>query len=556
MSNAFDKASLVMLPHAYEEGKLYSLKPTDRSGDFTFSRGADTATRVGEDGYIKKEHSNLLTYSNTMTNAAWTWNGGSATGGQTDRDGGSDAYLVTRSSGGSVLGERSVSLSGVYTFSIYVKINASNGIGLAFDNTAQIARFDISNENQTTAVISTGLIDSTQEYVGNNFYRLTISSNTTATLVRLYMLDAAGTNNDSGGGSHIIQDAQLEQGMVARDYIETTTAPVFGGLTDNMPRLDYTDATCPSLLLEPSRTNVWEYSEYLDYSFASVTGITTTQNTNETLSPEGLYNVTKLEGVGSWSLRDFIAGTDTGTWTISCYVKAVNASSNNTFRLSVGGNNFSSNLTATSEWQRFDFSVTDGGATAAGLLRDSSANDGDLYIYGMQVEQGSYPTSYIPTYGSAQTRPAEENAYLYNLQSKGIYEGGEYSFYIDTRNDIITDADVDNSRVVVIEESSGNDIFTFRKEGIGFRTFYNLDGQWLGNESAKGKYCYVASNSSIKTYVNGELHNTLNYTSSPFGLDRLNFQYGHNDRTIFKLGGFSFFNKALSETEAKALTAL
>ena len=60
MSNAFDKASLVMLPHAYEEGKLYSLKPTDRSGDFTFSRGTDTATRVNASGNIEKETQNLL----------------------------------------------------------------------------------------------------------------------------------------------------------------------------------------------------------------------------------------------------------------------------------------------------------------------------------------------------------------------------------------------------------------------------------------------------------------------------------------------------------------
>jgi len=72
MSNAFDKASLVMLPHAYEEGKVYSLKPTDRSGDFTFSRGSDTATRVGEDGYIKKETANSLLQSNTFSDAAWT----------------------------------------------------------------------------------------------------------------------------------------------------------------------------------------------------------------------------------------------------------------------------------------------------------------------------------------------------------------------------------------------------------------------------------------------------------------------------------------------------
>jgi hypothetical protein len=48
-----------------------------------------------------------------------------------------------------------------------------------------------------------------------------------------------------------IQDVQLEQGLVARDYIETTTAAVEGGITDNVPRLDYTDSSCPALLLEP-----------------------------------------------------------------------------------------------------------------------------------------------------------------------------------------------------------------------------------------------------------------------------------------------------------------
>ena len=51
-----------------------------------------------------------------------------------------------------------------------------------------------------------------------------------------------------------IQDAQLEQGLVARDYIETTTTAVEGGITDNVPRLDYTDSSCPALLLEPQRT--------------------------------------------------------------------------------------------------------------------------------------------------------------------------------------------------------------------------------------------------------------------------------------------------------------
>ena len=65
MANALEAASLVMIPSGYENGTLGSLKPTDGTGDFTFSRGSDiSATRVNEDGYIEKGYENLLYPSN------------------------------------------------------------------------------------------------------------------------------------------------------------------------------------------------------------------------------------------------------------------------------------------------------------------------------------------------------------------------------------------------------------------------------------------------------------------------------------------------------------
>ena len=43
----YKDASLVMIPSAVKDGKLYSIRPTDGSGDFTFSRGSNlAATRV------------------------------------------------------------------------------------------------------------------------------------------------------------------------------------------------------------------------------------------------------------------------------------------------------------------------------------------------------------------------------------------------------------------------------------------------------------------------------------------------------------------------------
>jgi hypothetical protein len=68
----YEEASLVMVPSGYKDQKVYSSVPDDGSGDLTFSRSNDTATRVGPDGLIEKVRTNVLTYSNDFSNAAWT----------------------------------------------------------------------------------------------------------------------------------------------------------------------------------------------------------------------------------------------------------------------------------------------------------------------------------------------------------------------------------------------------------------------------------------------------------------------------------------------------
>ena len=90
----YKDASLVMIPSAYKDGKLYSIRPTDGSGDFTFSRGSNlAATRVDVNGLIEKGRENLLLQSNQF-DTTWGNSNSTETSGQTGYDGSSDAWLL------------------------------------------------------------------------------------------------------------------------------------------------------------------------------------------------------------------------------------------------------------------------------------------------------------------------------------------------------------------------------------------------------------------------------------------------------------------------------
>jgi len=434
----YDDASLIQVPSLYKDGLLVSTVPEDRSGDFVFSRGSNlAATRVNSSGFIEKGYENLLLQSNTFSDAAWSTQQSSVTNSQSGYDGTNNAWLFNGITFNSRI-QRSTSASGVQTFSIYAKSGTYNffRVRLDFSGGYYEQYFNLSNGTLGSSAGSTP-IDSSIEAIGSDgWYRCFFSLNSATTFVRIY--PASGNTSINGAGSIYIQDAQINQGLVAYPYLETTTASVSGGILEDQPRLDYTNGT-PALLIEPSRTNLVNYSEFFGYSSWNTENGNQIVTQSVIISPDGAKNGSKLETTsGSDGQRKFWLQQNVAIGsphTFSIYIKQVSGEINTGFlHITTGANDtfdVSQAYTATNEWQRFSVTTASAKATVARFLITGASNS-QVYIYGAQAELGSYPTSYIPTYGTSVTRAKDLCTNSFATASSATLYNSFYSTEVKT----------------------------------------------------------------------------------------------------------------------------
>ncbi len=490
-SESFLRAMQTGVSHNFSVDNVSVKEVLAYGGDFTFTRGSNlSATRVNSAGLIEKGRENLLLQSNHF-DTTWTLSSTSVTSGQAGYDGSSDAWLLNSTTTGFPRIAQNVTSSGVSTFSVYAKPATDGFILMRTFGADSSVWFDLTNGTIPNAAGSQYITSNIQS-VGNGWYRCSVIVNGSLTSLRIYPASAYGVYSTSGNGVYI-QDAQLEAGMVATNYIETGASTVKAGILENTPRLDYSGgATEPSLLLEPSRTNAVQ-SEY----FGVYTNSNSTDEPNATTSPEGLTNATSfLEAAttGQHKLATSYGFDGSSTYTFSIFAKYngrdlfVDTQNSNEwggrawFDLTAGTANA---VLGTADIEDFGNGwyrcIVTGASTLAGgnqielLTSDGSTNSttGDItkgvYIYGAQLEEGSYPTSYIPTYGSSVTRGNDET-YITGLQSKNIITSTQGTMFFHI-------TDIQGIAVVFNAQNADNLNYALRfiLRDIGFQTLQRVN---------------------------------------------------------------------------------
>ena len=498
-----------------------------------------TATRVNSAGLVELVPYNLLSYSEDFSNAAWVKSNATFS-----------VDTLTGNAGTSFKGIfQNQTTQGFQSVFFDVAYSSHQWIQIAVGTTATdvgYVNFDI--QNKVVGAQTGGFTGSIVDF--GTYVRIIANINTIAkTSVLLCLVNSSSSSraaSTTSTGSIKLYRSQLVEGSVAKDYQKTETRL-------NIPRLDYSNGTCPSLLVEPQRTNlILQSSSFDNAAWSKVGGVTTTANT--TTSPSGVQDADTINfSAYGQELNQFISYVPfSGTYTHSFWIKGTSGQKVNYY-----DGTGDTSITLTNEWTRVVITKT---YSSQYLLMNFNSYGGwtatsPVYIWGAQLELGSYSTSYIPTTSASVTRNADVISKTGISSLIGQTEG---TLFLDFEDYV----ELDIPCFTIDNGTNDNRIVLYRENGTGYLgLFLAASGtpvSALSTISASdGKIAIAYTGTTFVMYRNGvQILSITSAIPSSMSVVRFNGRATNDFYTTRKIKSFALWKTRLTNDELATLTTI
>ena len=340
----------------------------------------------------------------------------------------------------------------------------------------------------------------------------------------------------------------------------------------NVPRLDYplidgVVQDCPALLLEPQRTNNLQRTEEFDNGYWVNNGVTITSN--QIISPSGTLNADLLSGVsGGFGVVVFSTWSATNK-VASCFAKK---GSTNLFKIA--------NVSASNRYVLFDLSngtVSEESSGWTGFIENYgngwyrctaisnnetgtfslgvTAVSESIYLWGAQLESGSYATSYIPWDGSGTTTRSADvcngsgTSAEFN-DSEGVLFA-ELEWLETSTNIYLSLSDGTNNNRILIYSSGVSEIRGLVQDSGSTQASFIVDA----NAREFSRVAVLYKQNYFAIWINGIELATDSSGTTPSGLDTLAFNAGATASFYGKTKQVMTFKTALNDSELETLTS-
>lgn len=394
-------------------------------------------------------------------------------------------------------------------------------------------------------------------------------------------LDSRISFTRSSGGSYLDQNGVIK----------------YAGI--NEPRFDHNPETSESLglLFEEQRTNLlaWSqnFNQWTRHRDTSVESTITVTESNE-LSPDGISNFF-LCTYGITDLRRNFPGGFGRTYTASCFYKRPNQPDSSdvaAFEVHIPGGTtsivqitysfsqnrvtrFTGNVPRSFGFKKYPngvvrlwLTMTATGANQSVFflnLRGINTNQ-SILTWGAQVEEGTFPTSYIPTLGSARTRAADDAVItgknftdFYNQKEGTIFVAHKATDQLSNRgsdvNSLIYNISIDNQLGLFYNTQSDlSDIIRFGPDNLQTPTIGYSQTQQSRN---KAIFSYNGTTETYSPYIDGNKITQIT-DKNPYKLTNYNnlrfARQGENERFNGHIQKFTYFPKSLPDSQLQSFT--